>query len=167
MDKDTVAFRQRSASLLLELYEQRREPTLRSARDWFATQFHPSSAREIVALWVSSESAPYRMVTTYWEMAASFVTMGAIDAAMFHAANTEYVAIWSKVGPYLDEVRKLAELPDYLTNLEQVIAGIPDDGQKLASMERYLSLSKKRTAAGFTVAAPAPEAAAAPRRRSH
>jgi hypothetical protein len=166
MDKDTVAFRQRSASLLLELYEQRREPALRSARDWFATQFHPASAREIVALWVSSESAPYRMVTTYWEMAASFVTAGAIDAAMFHAANTEYVAIWSKIGPYIAEVRELAALPDYLVNLEQVIAGIPDEGQKMAAIEKYLSLSKKRGAAGFTVAAPAPEAAAEPRRRS-
>src|SRR6476659_6020613 len=102
MDNNTVSFRQRSAELLLELYEQRREPVLRSARDWFATQFFPTSAKEILALWVSSESGPYRMVTTYWEMAASFVTAGAIDAEMFHAANTEHLAVYSKLKPYLD-----------------------------------------------------------------
>ena len=149
MDAETVAFRQRSAELLLKLYDQRREPALRSAREWFTTQFQPASGGEIVALWVSAESAAYRMVTTYWEMACSFVIAGAIDDTMFHAANTEYVAVWSKLGPHLAEVRKLAGLPDYLTSLEQVIAGIPDGGEKLASMQRYLSHPARRKA-GFT-----------------
>ena len=148
MDEATVAFRQRSARLLLQLYDQRRDPALRSARDWFAFEYQPASARDIAALWVSHDSAQYRMVTTYWEMAASFVTAGAIDAAMFHAANTEYVAVWAKMAPHIVELRKIAELPDYLENLEKVIAGIPDEGQKLASMQKYLSHPARRKA-GF------------------
>src|SRR5205085_767929 len=143
-----AALRQRSAELLLKLYDQRREPALRAARDWFVTQFQPASAREILALWISAESASYRMVTTYWEMAASFVTAGAIDADMFHAANTEYVAVWAKMAPHIVELRKIAELPDYLESLEKVIAGIPDEGQKLASMQKYLSHPARRKA-GF------------------
>jgi hypothetical protein len=150
MDKDaTVAFRQRSADLILKLYEQRRDPALRSAREWFATQFNPENARDIAKLWVSEESAAYRMVTTYWEMAATFVTSGAIDAAMFHASNTEYVAIWSKIGPYLAELRKIAGLPDYLTNLEQVVKGIPDGGEKMAAIQKFLAHPARRKA-GFS-----------------
>jgi hypothetical protein len=147
-DDATIAFRQRSADLLLKLYDQRREPTMRSARDWFATEFRPASARDIAALWVSAESSAYRMVTTYWEMAASFVTAGAIDAEMFHAANTEYVAVWSKMEPHIAELRKIAALPDYLQHLEKVVAGVPDEGQKMAAMQKFLAHPARRKA-GF------------------
>ncbi|HEU5217544.1 MAG TPA: hypothetical protein VFU23_02740, partial [Gemmatimonadales bacterium] len=105
---DTQAFKQRSAELLLGLYESRREPTLRAARDWWVMKFHPASAKDVLRIWVSSESAPYRMVTTYWEMAAAFVIQGAIDAELFHAANTEHLAVYSKLRPYLAEIRRLA-----------------------------------------------------------
>jgi hypothetical protein len=148
MDEATVAFRQRSATLLLQLYDQRREPALRHARDWFASDFQPASARDIAALWVSNESGPYRMVTTYWEMAASLVTAGAIDTAMFHAANTEYVAVWSKLAPHIAELRKIAGLPDYLEHLEKVIATIPDQGQKMAAIQKFLAHPARRKA-GF------------------
>lgn len=147
MDKATE-FKQRSATLLLHLYDQRREATLRGARDWFATEFQPTSARDIAALWVSAESAPYRMVTTYWEMAASFVTAGAIDEEMFHAANTEYVAVFSKIAPFLAELRQIAGLPDYLQHLEKVMKGIPDEGQKVAAIQRFLAHPARRKA-GF------------------
>jgi hypothetical protein len=136
---DPQAFKQRSAELLLSLYESRREPAMRAARDWWVLKFHPSSARDVLRIWVSSESAPYRMVTTYWEMAASFVTMGAIDAEMFHAANTEHLAIYSKLKPHLAEVRQLASYPDYMRNLESVVTALPDADERMAPIERYLA----------------------------
>lgn len=136
---DTQAFKQRSAELLLGLYESRREEALRAARDWWVMKFHPASARDVLRIWVSSESAPYRMVTTYWEMAASFVTLGAIDAEMFHAANTEHLAVYSKLKPHLREVRELASYPDYMRNLESVVTSLPDAAERLAPIERYLA----------------------------
>lgn len=136
---ETQAFKQRSAELLLGLYESRREPALRAARDWWVMKFHPVSARDVLRIWVSSESAPYRMVTTYWEMAASFVALGAIDADMFHAANTEHLAVYSKLKPYLGEIRELASYPDYLRNLESVVTALPDAEERLAPIERYLA----------------------------
>ncbi|MDQ6830085.1 MAG: hypothetical protein M3081_14605, partial [Gemmatimonadota bacterium] len=90
-----------SADLILRLYELRRDPEMRAARDWFFTQFHPKSAQEVFAQWMGPDSAHYRMVTTYWEMAATLVTHDAIDASMFHAANTEYAAVIAKLGPFL------------------------------------------------------------------
>lgn len=136
---DSDAFRQRSAELLLQLYESRREPTLRTARNWWVTKFHPRSAREVLETWVGRESAPYRMVTTYWEMAASFVTMGAIAPEMFHAANTEHLAIYAKLSPHLAEVRALAAYPTYLEHLERTVLSLPDLDARLAPIRRYLA----------------------------
>ncbi len=133
------AFKQKSAELLLGLYESRREPAMRAARDWWVLKFHPTSAKDVLRIWVGSESAPYRMVTTYWEMAASFVVLGAIDVDMFHAANTEHLAVYSKLRPYLADVRKLAGYPDYLQNLESLVSALPDADARLAPIERYLA----------------------------
>jgi hypothetical protein len=62
---------QYSAELILKLYELRREPALREARHWFSTQFRPTGASDMVALYLSgaAASAHVRMVTSYWEMA--------------------------------------------------------------------------------------------------
>src|SRR4051794_13843986 len=110
-----------AAALLLKLYELRTEPALRQARSWFAFEFHPTSTRDVLSTWLGPghESAPYRMVTTYWDMAASLVAQGAIPADMFNAANTEHIALYAKLRPYLAEVREKTMYPDYLLNVEQ------------------------------------------------
>ena len=137
-----------SADLLMKLYELRRDPELRAARDWFVHRFHPSSAEEAFAVWMGPESAPYRMVTTYWEMAASFVRSGAIDEAMFHAANTEYVAVIAKLGPYLPELRRLSGDPEYLAQLEALVNGMPGAEARLKGMRRYMRHKAAQLAAG-------------------
>ena len=128
-----------SADLLLKLYDLRREPELRAAREWFFHRFHPASAAEVFALWMGQDSARYRMVVTYWEMAASLVQQGAIDAAMFHAANTEHVALIAKLGPFLPELRKLCGLSDYLTQVEALVKTRPDAEVHLAALKRYMA----------------------------
>ncbi len=134
-----------SASVLLKLYELRTEPTLRKARAWFAFEFHPASAADILSTWLGPghSSAPYRMVTTYWDMAASLVVQGAIPAAMFNEANTEHIAFYSKLRPYLAEVRAATGYPDYLSNLEKVIGMLPEPESRLAIFERYMQRQKK------------------------
>ncbi len=127
-----------SADLLLKLYDQRREPVLRAAREWFFHRFDPQSANEVFAVWIGSESASYRMVTTYWEMAASFVAYHAIDPAMFHAANTEYVAVIAKLGSFLPELRRLSGVPDYLRYLETLVLSLPDAEVRLSTFRKYL-----------------------------
>ncbi len=61
-----------AANLLLKLFELRTEPALRQARAWFAFEFHPSTTQEVLRTWLGPghESAPYRMVTSYWDMGA-------------------------------------------------------------------------------------------------
>lgn len=128
-----------SASLILRLYELRREATLRDARDWFVNKFHPKSADEIFAVWMGRDSAPYRMVTTYWDMAAALVNHGAIDAAMFNEANTEHNAIFAKVQPFLQALRERARMPDYLAHLERLVLSQPEAEARLDVFRRYLA----------------------------
>ena len=139
-----------AASVLLKLYELRTEPKLRDARAWFAYEFHPESAADVLRTWLGPgyASAPYRMVTSYWDMAASLVTQGAIPAAMFNEANTEHFAVYAKLRPFLEEVRATTTYVDYLTNIEQVIAMHPRPEERIAIFARYLERQRGLAAAG-------------------
>jgi hypothetical protein len=139
-----------AAGTLLKLYELRTEPTLRQARSWFVFEFHPGSPQEVLAAWLGPgyESAPYRMVTTYWDMAASLVVQDAVPAEMFNAANTEHVVVYAKLRPFLADVRAASKYPDYLTNLERVIGMMPDADERIAIFERYLGRQRKLASEG-------------------
>lgn len=74
---------------ILKLYELRRDEEMRRARQWYFTEFNPTSAGDIAKLVISGEkeSAYYRAVTSYWNMACSFVLNGAIDEKLFADAT--------------------------------------------------------------------------------
>src|SRR3954468_24033023 len=129
-----------AAGLLLKLYELRTEPTLRRARAWFAFEFHPQSTEDVLRTWLGPGhlSAPYRMVTTYWDMAASLVVQGAIPGEMFNAANTEHYALYAKLRPFLPEIRGSTKYGDYLVNIEQVATSGADADARIATFSRYL-----------------------------
>jgi DNA primase large subunit len=63
-------------------------------------------------------SAKFRMVTSYWNMAASFVHHGAIDEEMFNEAAGEHILIYSKLEPFIEEIRQMMGNPSFLKNLE-------------------------------------------------
>jgi hypothetical protein len=139
-----------AAGVLLKLYELRTEPALREARAWFIFEFHPTSAAEVLRAWLGPGhlSAPYRMVASYWDMAASLVTQGAIPAAMFNDANTEHFVVFAKLRPYLEEVRASARYPGYLASLERVVAMHPQPDEQLAIFERYIGRQRELAAQG-------------------
>ena len=121
-----------SAELILKLYDLRREETMRKARDWFA-RFNPESAQDILSAITGEHSAYYRMVTTYWDMAASFVNHGAIDEQMFNDANGEHVFLFAKIEPFLEELRATIG-SQVLPHLEQLVMRQPDAKQRLAHL---------------------------------
>lgn len=139
-----------AANLILKLYELRTEPALRAARAWFAFEFHPQSAGEVLATWLGPghESAPYRMVTTYWDMAASLVVQDAIPVGMFNAANTEHFACYAKLRPFIAKVREAARYPDYLASLERVATMGPNADDRLGIFARYLERQRALAAEG-------------------
>jgi hypothetical protein len=131
-----------SADLLLKLYDLRREPVLRKARAWFREEFRPGTAEDVLEAYRGKRSAYYRMVTTYWGMAATLVLHGAIDEQMFADANGEHIMVFARLRPFLTELRGLLNNPGYLEKLEQVIMRMPDAQARLA---RFPGPAKDKT----------------------
>jgi len=130
---------------ILKLYELRREDSMRVARQWYFSDFAPTSALDIIALFRGGEraSANFRMVTSFWDTAASLVLNGGIDQKMFLDANTEHVFIYAKIADFLPEVRELFREPDYLIHLENLVRSLPDFESKMESRKRLLQLWSK------------------------
>lgn len=122
----------KSAELIMQLYDLRREATMREARNWFFA-FNPESIEDIRRAGMGEHSAFYRMVTTYWDMACSFVNHGAIDADMFYDANGEHVLVYSKIQPFLEELRASVS-PNYMQHIEKAVLAMPDAEARIARM---------------------------------
>lgn len=129
-----------SADLILKLYDLRREATMREARSWMGS-FIPETAEELMGVMQNEQSSAYfRMVTSYWDMAASLVNHGAIDEEMFNDANGEHIFVFSKIEPFLEGIRQTIDNPNYLANLEKLIMNMPDAKEKL---EKIREMSKR------------------------
>jgi hypothetical protein len=113
---------------------------MRKARAWFISDFNPTSTQDIFAALMGEHSADFRMVASYWDMAAAFVTFGAIDEEMFNGINTEHVAIYAKLQPFLAEIRAMPGVPPYLylKHLEPLVRRMPDAEERIAAMKRYM-----------------------------
>ena len=132
--------KQEDANLILRLYELRREETMRRARWWFIASFDPQSVQDIFDVFASEHSANFRMIVSYWDMAATFVNYGAIDEQMFNDINTEHIAIYAKLEPFLAELRAMPGMPPYLylKNLEPLVMRMPDAEARIAMMRRFM-----------------------------
>src|SRR3954471_16972129 len=108
-------------NLILRLYEMRREDRLREARKWFTGSFKVKSFEEFLALCPpgSEPNASYRMVVTYWEMVASFLTSGVLNAELFYQSGRELLFVWERVRDILPTVREKAGNARELKNLEE------------------------------------------------
>ena len=142
--------KQEDVMAILKLYELRRDDQMRAARQWYFSEFAPASAMDIIALYRGGEraSANFRMVTSYWDTAASLVLNDGIDRKMFLDANTEHVFVYAKIADYLAEVRELFREPDYLVHLENLVRALPDFLSKMESRKRLIAIwTEKRAAA--------------------
>ena len=137
-----------SARLNLQLFDIRREPVLREARHWFLLEFNPESLDEMVAAVSGARNASFRMVLGYWDMAASLVTTGAIDADAFRAAHGEIFGAFSKIYPYLAEMRAISGEPEFCKHMETVILGAPDADAILKRRREGLRAAAKSQAGG-------------------
>lgn len=133
--------KQEDVQAILKLYELRRDEAMREARAWYFTEFNPESATEIVKLMLSGQqqSARYRMVTSYWDMAASLVNNGGIDEKLFLEANTEHIGIFARLEPFIAEIREAFGDPNYLRHLEQVVMKIPNAKEIMASRRKLFA----------------------------
>ena len=127
--------------LILKLYDFRREAVMRQARDDMFMKFHPKSYDEFVA--VTKRDHPlntaYRMVSSYWEMAAGLAKHGALHVDLFAENCGEGLFLFAKAQTHLDRLRKEVASTAYV-NMEWVITHSKEAA-------RRLDITKKRLAA--------------------
>lgn len=136
-----------SAQLNLQLFDLRREAVLREARHWFVLEFHPETFAEFIAIVSGPRNSAFRMVIGYWDMAASFVTTGAIDGDAFRAAHGEIFATFGKIHPFLAELRTASGEPSICEHMEKVVLAMPDAEVLLSRRREALrAMAKSRSA---------------------
>jgi hypothetical protein len=136
------------ATLILKLYELRTEATMRKARSWVIGEFIPETAEEFFAVtsaFGTQESAWFRQVLTYWDMAAAFVLHGALNADLFVDCNAEPFFLYAKFLPLLPEIRK--KTPGFLSKVGQVVEQSPTAQTKVEQMTRNIAARRSAVAA--------------------
>ena len=111
------------AQLILRLYDLRREETMRKARKWFFAFPYPTTVEEFLQIAPpgSDEHAYYRMVATYWDMAASFVVSGVLSEELFFISNNqELLFVWIKLRHLIPGLRQISKNNYQFKSLEQV-----------------------------------------------
>lgn len=131
-----------SGQLILKLFEMRRDPVLREARNWFLREFHPDTIDDVKTMMAGPHNPHYRMVVGYWDMAASLVSHGAIDRQMFLDANGEIFATFAKIHPLLAEVRAFSPNPAFAKHMEALVMSVPDVEARLEMLRQRFRPAK-------------------------
>jgi hypothetical protein len=140
------------AELIMRLYELRREPEMRKARNWWLTAYLPDNAEDFLKIaWAlgSQENNWLRMVGGYWGMAASFVESGALNRELFlqPSVSGEMFFMFAKVHPFIKEVREKLDDPEVFLNVEKVIKSTPWGRKRLVFVEKRIAMAKERAIA--------------------
>jgi hypothetical protein len=115
------------AELVLKLYELRQEEMLRKARRFLVSEFNPKTVEElrVVSRDTRSEYNPYwRQAMSFWEMAASLVLRGALDADLFLDSSVEGILIYAKFHHFHAETEKQSGSP-FMGKTAELIAKYP------------------------------------------
>jgi hypothetical protein len=109
------------AELVLKLYELRRDDKLRTARAWLLGNFSAGSFGEAMEKYPmgSEQNAYYRMVASYWDMAASLVVRGILHEELFFENSGEMLVVWEKIKVLVEDTRRVRKNPLLYRNLEK------------------------------------------------
>jgi len=109
------------AQLQLQVYEQRREPRLRQARDWFFANYFANNFDDAMRLASpgTDGGTSYMMVVSYWEQTCALLNYGLLHEDLFFETTGEFFAVWERVKPTLAEGRKRFSSKIYLAHLEK------------------------------------------------
>jgi hypothetical protein len=141
------------AQLIMQLYDLRREPEMRKARNWWVGEFWPQSVDDILKVsgaMGTQENNWLRQVGRYWSMAAAFVLQGALNEELFiqPAVSGEMMFVYGKVQPFLKELREKMGDPNMFGNIEKVIMGSKFGRERLKfTLKRLEMMREKRAAA--------------------
>lgn len=135
------------AELILKLYDLRREDVMREARAFYAS-LPPSeeSFLQVVANPASKENSYVRQVIGYWEMAASFVVHGVLNAELAYDTLQEMYFVYAKIKPFLPKLRALTNTPDFLVNMEKLAESTEETRARVGRVQARIAARFASTA---------------------
>ena len=125
--------------LILRLYDFRREAVMREARKEMITKFKPQTYDEFVAVTKGDHplNTAYRMVSSYWDMAAGLAKHGALHLDLFAENCGEGLVLFAKAQPHLERLRKEVSPTSYV-NLEWVVTHSKEAARRLEIQRKRL-----------------------------
>ncbi len=136
------------AQIVMKLYDLRRESEMRNARKWFAGWW-PNSADEILKVIQgggTQENAWFRQVSGYWDMAASFVLRGVLNEELFWDSGGELWFTFSKLQPFLKEVRERTGNKMLYTRIEKIATRTKDGRDRLQMFSKRAEAMRAKAA---------------------
>ena len=109
------------ARLHLQIYEERREPRLRQARDWFFANCFADSMDEAmrIAPMGTEAGTNFMMVISYWDQACALLNYGLLHEELFFTTSGEFFGVWERVKAIIPDARQMFQNPLFLANLEK------------------------------------------------
>jgi hypothetical protein len=109
------------AQLHLQVYDLRREPRLRQARDWFQQHYNAETFEEASRLMTpGSESGVFTgMVIGYWEQACALLNYGLLHEGLFFETSGEFLGVWEQLKKVVPEFREKFGNKLLLANMEK------------------------------------------------
>jgi len=134
------------AEIILKLYDLRREPEMRRARDYIGGEFWPESFE---GLWkeigmTGDKNRWFRQVYGYWEMAAALAVHGAVDEELFVATQIEMFYAFAKISPYVNNFRE--KTPDFMESITTLCERSAKARERLAQYETQMPLLRQKIA---------------------
>ncbi len=134
------------AELILKLYELRREPEMRKARNTEFSEFWPETVEDLLNVtraYGTDMNRYLRQVIGYWDMACALVLHGALDEDLFFDCSHEMYPLFAKIHPFINGFREATGTPDAFANLENLIMGNERSRERLARVEERLPRFKE------------------------
>ena len=124
------------ADLTIKVYDLRREPVMRDARNALNFTFWPKTYEEMAAILKTEHplNASWRQVVTYWEMVYGMARHGIVHADYWIETHGEGLFLFAKVAPHLTRLREVGS-PTTLRNTEW-IATETTEGRRLFAIVR-------------------------------
>jgi len=129
------------AELVLKLYDLRREPVMREARNFIPTLAGASFEKvmEVTSAFGTKENAYVRQVYGYWEMVASLIVHGTLNAELAYDTLQEMYFAYAMIQPHVEEFRKKMNSPDFLKNVQKVVESTPQGRQRLEQIKQRMA----------------------------
>jgi hypothetical protein len=109
------------AQLHLQVYDLRREPRLRQARDWFQQNYIVETLDDAMRIATpgTEGGTNFGMVIGYWEQTCALLNYGLLHEDLFFETSGEFFGVWEMLKPVVPQFRESFKNKNLLSNLER------------------------------------------------